>query len=215
MVTGQWPDLREQFVILASTSGGLVFAELSELVGAPTEWVIRGPRAKAERFMVFAGAASQALSPSGVGTGWQVWLDRIRSAGLARRQLVGVANRARRPSRQIEEWIIDDVCASSAELCTLVACGLTFPTREVEPVPAPEQPPLDNRNLVDQYLQKLSAKTGGRVTRKMIWSRFYDDPTEFQRWQRCDPRTTPRARKLFDDLFSKEPDPSCGLVRVL
>jgi hypothetical protein len=59
---------------------------------------------------------------------------------------------------------------------------------------------------VDAYIEEVFLKTGKRIHRTDIWTAAkYKDATEFQRWQRKDPRTTPTAEKAFARILSTKP----------
>lgn len=62
------------------------------------------------------------------------------------------------------------------------------------------------RGLVDAYLREASECLGRRVTRKEFWrAAGYQSSTEFERWQRGDPRTTVAARTAFERTLRDRP----------
>jgi hypothetical protein len=67
--------------------------------------------------------------------------------------------------------------------------------------------PLSKKERVDAYIQQVRRQPGRRTfSRKDIWTGArYRDPTEFQRWQRDDPRTTPTAQQRFDRILREKP----------
>jgi hypothetical protein len=62
------------------------------------------------------------------------------------------------------------------------------------------------RAAVDAYIDEVFLKTNRRITRKDFWTAArYKDSTEFERWQRDDPKTTRAARKAFDRILANKP----------
>jgi hypothetical protein len=62
---------------------------------------------------------------------------------------------------------------------------------------------VDRRALVEAYIESKSRETGKRVTRTEIWKKAgYHNRTEFERWQRNDPRTTKIAHERFMQLLT-------------
>ena len=65
---------------------------------------------------------------------------------------------------------------------------------------------VERRARVEAYRQDVLEKTGNRITRKEIWRKAgYESATEFQRWQRNDPRTTLTANRNFERILSEKP----------
>jgi hypothetical protein len=63
----------------------------------------------------------------------------------------------------------------------------------------------DRRTLVDNYIDEVRRRTGKRITRTGIWkSAGYSTRTEFERWQRQDPRATPTAHEKFMRLLQHD-----------
>jgi hypothetical protein len=61
------------------------------------------------------------------------------------------------------------------------------------------------RALVDAYIEHESRRTGTRTTRTAIWkSCGYKSRTEFERWERNDPRATKTAQQRFTTLLEKK-----------
>jgi hypothetical protein len=59
---------------------------------------------------------------------------------------------------------------------------------------------------IDGFIETLS-KTGRKITRKHIWMvAGYKSRTEFERFQRCDPRTTKSAAASFQRVLSMKPE---------
>jgi len=64
----------------------------------------------------------------------------------------------------------------------------------------------DRSGLVDAYISKVMVETGEKISRRDIcFVAGYRNPTEFQRWQRSDPRTTPTAVANFKRVLEMEP----------
>ena len=89
-------------------------------------------------------------------------------------------------------------------------------------VPAPDLPDLSpakvenvsvrsdtaelRKAAVDAYIDEVFERKGIRIRRVDIWQAAkYKDPTEFQRWQRKDSRTTPAAEQAFRRILSQKP----------
>jgi hypothetical protein len=63
-----------------------------------------------------------------------------------------------------------------------------------------------NSDRIDAYLKEIRGKTGQRLTRKDLWVMGgYSEATEFERWQRDDPKATAKAREFFEDLLTRRP----------
>jgi hypothetical protein len=63
----------------------------------------------------------------------------------------------------------------------------------------------ERRALVDKYIDEVYDRTGKRITRTEIWRKAgYSTRTEFERWQRQDPKATPTAHEKFMRLLQKE-----------
>jgi hypothetical protein len=63
----------------------------------------------------------------------------------------------------------------------------------------------DRRAVVDKYIDDVYRLTGKRVTRTQIWKKAgYTTRTEFERWQRQDPRATSAAHDKFMKLLLQE-----------
>jgi hypothetical protein len=64
----------------------------------------------------------------------------------------------------------------------------------------------DRRAAVDAYLAEASTRSGKRVTRTDFWKAAgYRSRTEFERWQRCDARTTEAACRAFERILREKP----------
>jgi len=72
-----------------------------------------------------------------------------------------------------------------------------------------------NKPLVDTYIEKVLAHNGGeRITRKNIWMvAGYRDATEFERFQRGDPKTTEAAKAAFKRVLGMKPEAFIELLR--
>jgi hypothetical protein len=64
----------------------------------------------------------------------------------------------------------------------------------------------DRRALVQAYIRQVLEKTGKRITKKDIWSRAGDTSrSEFERWERKDPKNPNRAAdERFTRLLTEE-----------
>jgi hypothetical protein len=72
----------------------------------------------------------------------------------------------------------------------------------------PEEDPVaaERRRAVDDYIAEVLKKTGKRITRTDFWKAArYKTRTEFERWQRNDPRTTRTANERFIRLLREKP----------
>ncbi len=62
------------------------------------------------------------------------------------------------------------------------------------------------RAMVDAYIGEVLRRTGKRITRTLIWrTAAYKSRTEFERWQRCDPRATKTANERFTRILKEKP----------
>ncbi len=63
------------------------------------------------------------------------------------------------------------------------------------------------RAAVDGYIEEVFSKTGRRITRKEIWKAAgYTSRTEFERWERYDPKNPNRAaHRAFMRILSEKP----------
>ena len=69
-----------------------------------------------------------------------------------------------------------------------------------------DQLAVARRRRVEAYIDEVFRITNRRITRKDIWkSARYGSPTEFQRWQRNDRRTTSAIDQRFTEIFAKKP----------
>jgi hypothetical protein len=60
----------------------------------------------------------------------------------------------------------------------------------------------DRRASVDTFLEAVFRQTGKRINRSDLWKKAgYKSRTEFERWERDDPRTTNAARRNFSRLL--------------
>jgi hypothetical protein len=64
----------------------------------------------------------------------------------------------------------------------------------------------ERRKAVQAYIDEVLEKTGKRITRTDIWkSAHYKTRTEFERWQRNDPKATRAANERFTRLLKEKP----------
>jgi hypothetical protein len=68
-------------------------------------------------------------------------------------------------------------------------------------------PEAERRVAVNAYIEEVFSRTGKRITRKDIWkSAGYDSRTEFERWERNDPkRPNKAANERFTKILAKKP----------
>jgi len=74
--------------------------------------------------------------------------------------------------------------------------------------PANSETPYANRRLaVDAYIEEVFNRTGKRITRTDIWkSARYKSRTEFERWERNDPKNPNRtAHQRFTRILTEKP----------
>ena len=63
------------------------------------------------------------------------------------------------------------------------------------------------REMVDTYIAEVLAKTGEKISRKDFWLvAGYDNPTQFERFQRSDLRTTQSAATNFHRVLNMKPE---------
>jgi hypothetical protein len=82
----------------------------------------------------------------------------------------------------------------------------------VAAVAKPNSPQADmstavgRRAAVDAYIREVLDKTGKRITRTDIWKKAgYRSRTEFERWERADPRLNRTAPKNFTRVLTEKP----------
>jgi hypothetical protein len=64
----------------------------------------------------------------------------------------------------------------------------------------------ERRQAVEAYIAEVFEKTGKRITRADIWkSARYKDRTDFERWQRNDPKATGTANERFTRVLKEKP----------
>ena len=64
----------------------------------------------------------------------------------------------------------------------------------------------ERRQAVDAYIEEVREATGKRITRKDFWREAgYKAPSDFERWQRNDPKTTKAAERNFDRVLRDKP----------
>jgi hypothetical protein len=65
---------------------------------------------------------------------------------------------------------------------------------------------VDRCKAVDAYIEEVFRQTQKRVTRTDIWkSARYKSRTEFERWERNDPRATKTANQRFSQILFEKP----------
>jgi hypothetical protein len=62
------------------------------------------------------------------------------------------------------------------------------------------------RQAIDRYIDEVWEKKRKRITRTNIWKEGrYATRTEFERWERCDPRATKTADERFRRILREKP----------
>jgi hypothetical protein len=75
-------------------------------------------------------------------------------------------------------------------------------THDVGPLDTAEQ----RLAAINNYIREVGEKTGKKITKKQIWSEeLYKSPTEFERWQRADPKATKKATDVFNGILAEKP----------
>ena len=109
-----------------------------------------------------------------------------------------LARRAGEELRRSEAWAAHlqdrEVAAVSSPQQTMSTTTLSFDTTE------------GRRRAVDAYIAEVLEKTGQTITRADLWRKAgYAVSTQFQRWQRCDKKTSKSADKKFTELLLQKP----------
>lgn len=64
----------------------------------------------------------------------------------------------------------------------------------------------NRRAIVDAYIEEVLTKTSKRITRTDIWKKVgYKTRTEFERWERNDPKATKTADERFTKILTEKP----------
>ena len=87
-------------------------------------------------------------------------------------------------------------------------CFTNQPVPLLSPDGEPAADPIaaERRRRIDNYIKEVFKISRKRITRKDIWeSAKYKTATEFQRWQRNEPRSTPAIDELFTEILEKKP----------
>jgi hypothetical protein len=76
-----------------------------------------------------------------------------------------------------------------------------------EPTAGTRGKPTDRRAMVDAYIEEVLQKTGKRITKTVIWKKAgYKRRTEFERWERQDPKRPNRtAHEKFMKILTEKP----------
>jgi len=89
---------------------------------------------------------------------------------------------------------------------TGAAAKVTGTTATTEDGDANDDEPVSRRPAVDSYIDEVFRATGKRITKTIIWKGFgYKTRTEFERWQRDDPRATKIAHARFNSVLTQKP----------
>jgi hypothetical protein len=65
--------------------------------------------------------------------------------------------------------------------------------------------PLSTLDRVNAYVTEVTKRRGKRFLKREIWCQWYRAPSEFERWQRDDARTTHTARTRFEKVLKEKP----------
>ena len=64
----------------------------------------------------------------------------------------------------------------------------------------------DVAQTINAYIAEMFQATGEKLTRADIWRQAgYKTRSEFERWERCDPKTTKTATERFQKILSEKP----------
>jgi hypothetical protein len=75
-----------------------------------------------------------------------------------------------------------------------------------KPVTREDSLASERRKAVQAYIDEVFEKSGKRITRAEIWRlAHYKDRTDFERWQRNDPKATRTANERFTQLLKEKP----------
>jgi hypothetical protein len=114
------------------------------------------------------------------------------------------AGRSAIQQRQAEKPEAPEICADPGPAPQLDRRGGTVKARKAQPEGDPVA--AGRRRAVDDYIAEVLKKTGKRITRTDFWKAArYKTRTEFERWQRNDPRTTKTACERFARLLREKP----------
>jgi hypothetical protein len=73
-------------------------------------------------------------------------------------------------------------------------------------IKAPDVEPANRKAAVNDFIERVREETGYKAKRKDIWTVLgYRVSTEFERWQRNDPRTTKTATDKFNRILKIKP----------
>ena len=82
------------------------------------------------------------------------------------------------------------------------------PTKDLSDSTAKDSPgsKSERRRAVDTYIEEVLKETGKKISRKDFWKAAgYGTPSDFERWQRCDPKTTKAAKLNFARVLREKP----------
>jgi hypothetical protein len=80
------------------------------------------------------------------------------------------------------------------------------PPSAAQPEPTLKSTGSQNRAAIDEFIRKVRDTTGRKITRTDIWTAAnYTNRTDFERYQRDDPRTTDTARAKFSHVLKMQP----------
>jgi len=159
--------------------------------------------------MQVAEAAGRALDPN-TKQPFDRWFDLLRESY----QRLGAHHSAwNDPHSGHTIFTLARVAQLSARLCALQGSG-ALPSIEKRPLAPSIQTPQNNRSRIDAFILSVLEATSERITRTAIWRvAGYGDRTEFERFQREDPKTTRSANENFNRVLTMTPERFMDLWR--
>lgn len=166
------------------------------------------------RFDIWANRTLSTVDTEEAATAYVGWLREYADAslqavdhGLRRHQLISPEDlETDRIVEDLELRLIARVEHWRAEMPVQIAKWEAYWRKRRRLEPPPLNTAAERKRAVAEYIAEVSAKTQRRVTRKDLWLAVrYRTATEFERWQRGDPRTTKAAKERFDRLLTERP----------
>lgn len=165
-------------------------AALESAAAAPP-WYLDGLAPSIREFEALAARGAALLGHFG-GDAWLVWLDRLLEAAVHDGRLVCDAEDTR-------STLISDLIATSAAYCQQLEAGASATSAATDATP----PASTRRERVNAFIRRVYDAQRCTPTRRNIWRNAgYSSSTDFEQWQRNDPRTTKRAAENFERVLS-------------
>jgi hypothetical protein len=141
---------------------------------------------------------SQIIRPSLPGLALDYFETDAIEMTIAGRQQYWLSEAIARISAQVGPCL--SVCSQAIDSKDQVVHGSAIPQ------PEPTAGEVDRRAGIDAFISRVN-QIGSKSTRKDIWTvAGYTDATEFERFQRHDPRATPSAADNFNGVLKMKPD---------